>query len=930
MQHNNWLKPTALGILLFLVFFTIGKTAAQTPTLPFPIINPLNPLQNFPQSFDLGDPTNLNQTIVYDPETGTFVFRDIIGKDTYFRAPQAMTLEEYLQYEEKKSFSLDWKEIVAEESAENRTFELPIKIGSKAFESFFGSDQITITPGGNLEISLGANHSRVDNPILPMRQRNITRFDFNQNINMDITGQIGTNMKVNMKYNTRANFDFENISKLERTGKEDDILQKIALGQVSLELPTTLIPSSQTLFGFKTQLKFGRSTVDFIVAQSKGKRTEINVTGKAQVQKFEITADNYEANRHYFLNLYHQQHYDTAMSTLPVVNSTTYITRIEVWVTNRSSITENTRNIVAFSDLGEAKPSNCQGNPGAYATQELPDNQANGLYDWASVQPLVRGFSNAVLALSAQVNSPGPFVQAVDYEKVENARKLNENEFTYNALLGYVSLNTALNNDEVLAVAYEYTYRGQTYQVGEFSTDGTSGQEALILKLIKPTITNPKNKIWDLMMKNVYSIGAYQVDQLGFKIDVYYNNRETSVLQPFLPFDGIDKKQIVTLLDMDKINQNNQPFSDGVFDFAPFNVVGNKIDNGGTINRKNGRIFFTTVEPFGKTLAEKLTAANVPALYVNQLAYTELYDSTKTAAQQIPSKNRFVFKGEFQSSISSEIPLNVMNIPQGAVVVTAGGMRLVEGVDYTVDYAFSRVKILNTGILESNTPIKISIESNSVFGFQARSMIGGRYQYRINENFKVGATWLRMMERPVTQKVDFGSEPFKNNVLGADFAFRTNVPMLTKLVDLLPVISTNTMSTLSMSGEIATLRPGQPRAINKEGTSYIDDFEASQSAIDLKSIAAWRLASVPQGQPDLFPEAVKKDLSAGFKRANIAWYTIDPVFYQSNQLTPAHIKQDPTMLYDSRMRLIQMTDIFPNLQLQYGSISNINVFDLAY
>ena len=516
MQLKNWYQTLLFSFALFLGLSAHTRIYAQTPTLPFPITNPLNPFQNLPQSFDLGDPTKLNQTIVYDPETGTFVFRDIMGKDTYFRAPQAMTLEEYLAYEEKKSFSLDWKEIVAEETAENRTFELPIKIGSKAFESFFGSDQITITPGGNLELSLGANHSRVDNPILPMRQRNITRFDFNQNINMDITGQIGTNMKVNMKYNTRANFDFENISKLERTGKEDDILQKIALGQVSLELPTTLIPSSQTLFGFKTQLKFGRSTVDFILAQSKGKRTEINVTGKAQVQKFEITADNYEANRHYFLNLYHQQHYDTAMSTLPVVNSTTYITRIEVWVTNRSSITENTRNIVAFSDLGESKPENCQGNPGNYATQEIPDNEANGLYEWASNQPLIRGFSNAVIALSSQVNAPGPFNQAVDYEKVENARKLNENEFTYNALLGYISLNTALNNDEVLAVAYEYTYRGQTYQIGEFSTDGTNGQEALVLKLIKPTITNPKNKIWDLMMKNVYSIGAYQVDQLGF------------------------------------------------------------------------------------------------------------------------------------------------------------------------------------------------------------------------------------------------------------------------------------------------------------------------------------------------------------------------------------------------------------------------------
>ncbi|MEN9699467.1 MAG: cell surface protein SprA [Bacteroidota bacterium] len=903
---------------------------AQTPTLPFPIYNPLNPFQNLPQSFDLGDPTGMQQTIVYDPETGSFVFKDVMGKDTYFRAPQALSLEDYLKYEEKKSFSLDWKEIIAEETAENRNFELPIKIGSKAFESFFGGDQITITPGGNLELSLGANHSRVDNPILPMRQRNITRFDFNQNINMDITGQIGTMMKVNMKYNTRANFDFENISKLERTGKEDDILQKIALGQVSLDLPTTLIPSSQTLFGFKTQLKFGRSTFDLILAQSKGKRTEINVSGKAQVQKFEITADNYEANRHYFLNLYHQQHYDTAMSTLPVVNSTIYITRIEVWVTNRTSSTENTRNIVAFSDLGEAKATNCQGNPGNYAALDIPDNQANGLYDWASNQPQIRSFSNAVLALSSQLNSPGPFQQAKDYEKVENARKLNESEFTYNALLGYISLNNALNNDEVLAVAYEYTYRGQTYQVGEFSTDGTNGQQALILKLIKPTITSPKNKIWDLMMKNVYSIGAYQVDQLGFKIDIYYNNKETSVLQPFMPFDGIDKKQIVTLLDMDKINQNNQPFSDGVFDFAAFNVNGNKIDNGGTINKKNGRIFFTTIEPFGKTLAKKLSDAGVPDLYVNQIAYTELYDSTKTAAQQVPSKNRFVFKGEFQSSISSEIPLNVMNIPQGAVVVTAGGMRLVEGVDYTVDYAFSRVKILNTGILESNTPIKISIESNSVFGFQARSMMGGRYQYRINENFKVGATWLRMMERPVTQKVDYGSEPFKNNVLGADFSLRTNVPSLTRLVDLLPVISTNAMSTLSLSGEVATLRPGQPKAINKDGTSYIDDFEASQSSIDLKSIPAWRLASVPQGQPDLFPEASKKDLSAGYKRSKLSWYTIDPVFYQSNQLTPQHIKQNPAMLYDSRMRLVQLTDIFPNLQLQYGSITNINVFDLAY
>ena len=918
-------------ILLVLFFLISTRLFAQnTPDLPFPLINPLNPSQNLPQSFDLGDPTSLKQSIVYDPISGTYIFSQTMGNGLNFRNPSAMTLDEYLEYERKKSMTQDWQEIIEEETAENRNFELPIKIGSKIFESFFGSDEIKIIPGGNLELFLGINHSRIDNPMLPMRQRKITRFDFNQNINLDITGQIGTKLKINTKYNTGATFDFDNISKLEHTGNEDQILQKIALGNVSLDLPTSLIQGSQTLFGAKTQLKFGRSTIDLIAASSKGKRTEINVTGKAQTQTFEVTADNYEANKHYFLNLYHQQHYDTAMSTLPVVNSTVFITRIEVWVTNRSNVTENTRNIVAFADLGESKPENWQGNPGGASGSEIPDNQSNNLYDWASNQPLIRGFSNSVSTLSAQVTSPGPFLQAIEYEKVENARRLTETDFSFNALLGYISLNQALNNDEVLAVSYEYTYRGQTYQVGEFSTDGSNGKEALILKLLKPTITNPNNKIWDLMMKNVYSIGAYNVDQSGFKINILYNNPDQSINIPYFPLDGVKDKQLVTLLDMDKINQNNQPFSDGVFDFSPFNQVNNKIDNGGTINKKSGRIFFSTVEPFGKTLAKKLDAVNIPTTTVNRVSFYELYDSTKTAAQQIPSKNRFTLKGEYQSSVSSEIPLNTLNVPQGAVSVTAGGMKLVEGTDYTVDYNLGRVKIINTGILESNTPIKISIESNSVFGFQARSMMGGHYQYRFSDRIKIGATWVRMMERPVTQKVDFGSEPFKNNVIGADFAIRTDLPFLTKLVDMLPVISTNQMSTLSLTGEVAHLIPGQPRAINKSGTSYVDDFEASQSAIDLRSVNAWKLASVPQGQPDLFPETTKKDLSVGFKRSKTAWYVIDPLFYQSNTLTPQHIKQNPQMLSDSRMRLVNQVDIFPNLQQQYGSIPNIPILELAY
>lgn len=902
--------------------------AAQPDTLPFPITNSPDPTQTKKQSFDLGDPSGVKQTIVFDPVTGTYVFRETIGPSGInYRNPSMMTLEEYLEYERQKALRENWKDKVDQQTSADRAMEFPIAIPGKAFENIFGSDEITIRPQGSVELSFGVNSSRYDNPILPVKQRRITRFDFQQQIQLNLVGQIGTKLKLNTSYNTQAAFDFDNITKLGYSGDEDQIMQRIELGNVAMPMQGSLIPGSQTLFGAYGKFRFGNLTVDAIAASSKGKRQEINITGKAQVIPFELSADNYEANRHYFLNLHFHERYDQAMAELPIVASEISITRMEVWLTNRVNNTENTRNILAFSDLGENKPEYMEGggNMGGMGT---PDNDANSLYSWLVGQPTVRAFSTAVNTLSNQNATPGPFQQAVHYEKVENARKLTESEYTYNALLGFISLNQPLNNDEVLAVSYEYTYRGQTFQVGEFSTDGIDGQSALYLKLLKPTITNPTLKIWDLMMKNVYSIGAYQVDKEGFRFDVLYNNPQTSLAIPFMPFDGLDDEQIVTTIGMDKLNVNNQQFSDGLFDFVPIIYNGSRAETGGTINTRNGRIYFSTIEPFGQTLLTKMNDEGVPN--AGQYAFTELYDSTKTAAQQIPSKNRFLFKGQYQSSVSSDIPLNALNVPEGAVSVTAGGIKLIEGQDYTVDYNLGRVKILNTGILESNTPIKISIESNSVFGFQAKSLIGTHLNYRFSKDFNVGATWMRMMERPVTQKVDIGSEPYKNNVLGLDVNYRTDLPFLTKAIDFLPILSTREKSFMTFKGEVAHLIPGQPKAISKDGISYIDDFEGSQSTIDLRTQSAWKLAATPQGQQDLFPEGMSKNLATGFKRSKVAWYLIDPLFYQSGNLTPQHIKDNPAQLSDSRMRLVNQTDIFPNTQLAYGSISNIPILEVAY
>jgi cell surface protein SprA len=918
---------------MFSLFYLIAfsQIDPDSTNLPFPINNNIDPTQSSNQSFDLGDPSSVKQSIVYDPKTGTYVFKETIGNSNLnYRNPSMMTMEEYLEYERQKSLQDNWKDKIDEQTKANQTLLPPIKIPGKTFQNIFGSDEISIRPQGSVEISLGVNSSRYDNPILPVNQRRVTRFDFQQQMQINLVGQIGTRLKLNTSYNTQAAFDFDNISNLAWNGDEDQIVQKIELGNVNLPLNTSLIQGSQTLFGVKTQLKFGRLTIDGVAASSKGKRQEINITGKAQVQNFEISADNYEANRHYFVNQYFVDAYDVAMAELPIVRSEINITKIEVWLTNRVNNTENTRNILAFSDLGESKLEDLEGGPSILSSSSLPDNESNSLYPWLIGQPQVRGFSNAVSALSAQNINPGPFQQSIHYEKVENARRLSEQEFSYNPLLGFISLNQTLNNDEVLGVSYQYTYKGETFQVGEFSTDGVSGQEALILKLLKPTITRPTLKIWELMMKNVYSIGAYQLDKEGFRLDVLYINPETSLPVNFFPYAGLDKEQLVTLVEMDKLNMNNQPFSDGLFDFAPMNFTGNRADNGGTINPRNGRVYFSTSQPFGKTLYNKMIAQGIPDITAKNIAFTELYDSTKTAAQQLPAKNRFIFKGQYQSSISSDIPLNALNVPQGAVSVTAGGINLTEGQDYTVDYNLGRVRILNTGILESNTPIKISIESNSVFGFQAKSLLGTHLNYRFGQDFNVGATWMRMMERPITQKVDIGSEPFKNNVLGLDVAFKKDLPFLTKLVDKLPVISTRAKSSISFTGEVAHLIPGSPRAITKEGISYIDDFEGSQSTIDLRTVSSWRLASIPQGQSDLFPEAANKNISSGFRRGKTSWYLIDLLFYQNNNLTPTHIKNDPTMLSDSRMRLVQQQDLFPNLQQQVGTFTNIPILELAY
>ena len=909
-QNRAWGANNIVGELNYA---TALAPNPDTTTLRFPIPRDQDP-QSVSSPLFMSDPQNIKVEVEYNAQTKLYTVYYKVG-DVNVRPPRVMSEEEYRSFQFEQSMRSYWQQRRQGETVGRGAGILPrLEVGGETFDRIFGSNVIEIIPQGTAELLFGVTSTRTDNPTIAENYRQNFTFDFQSKIQMNVNGTVGEKLRMEVNYNTEATFDFENNVKLEYTGFEDEIIQKIEAGNVSLPLPGTLITGSSSLFGLKTQLKFGRLTVTSIFSKQNSETQVLEVRGGAQAKEFEIQADEYEANKHFFLSHYFRDTYNRSLQNLPIVNSGINITRIEVWVTNKRGNFDNSRDVVAFHDLGE----NYQN---MHAKQAFmvngvghPRNDINSLYtDMKTTYVGIRNIADVNAVLSQISNFNG----GVDYEKIENARKLNASEFTVNNQLGYISVNTSLNADEILAVAYEYTLGGRTYQVGEFSTDGITAPDALILKLLKGTNLSPRLPTWNLMMKNIYTIGAFQIDRKEFNLNILYQNDLTGTAVNYLPDGNSANIPLLSVLNLDNLNSNLDPGADGVFDFI----------EGVTINSGNGRIIFPVLEPFGRDLARKIGDPDL----IEQYVYQELYDSTLTKARQVAEKNKFRLSGTYQSSSSSEIPLNAMNVPRGSVVVTAGGMKLTEGTDFTVDYIMGTVKIINPGLLESGTPIQISLESQDMFSFQTKTLVGSHFDYRFSDKFNIGATVLNLTERPFTQKVSYGNEAISNTIWGLNTSYQTESGFLTKAVDFLPFIETKEKSTITFDAEFAHFIPGHSRAIGKGGTVYVDDFEGTKTSIDLRSWYSWSLASTPQHQPDLFPEGnLANDLQNGFNRAMLSWFTIDPLFLRNNSLTPGHIRRDPNTQSNHFVREIFEKEIFPNRQTPTGIATNIPVLNLAY
>lgn len=825
-----------------------------------------------------------------------------------------MDFETFQRYEFQKQQDAYWRNLSLQTDgadhlpvAQKGRLIPPIYLG-RFSELLFGGNTLDVQTSGNVMVDFGGLWQRVDNPQIPVRQQRNGGFNFDQQIALSLMGRIGDKLQISGNFDTKSAFQFEQQFKVAYNAYDHDIVQDLQLGNVNFQVANSLIRGTQNLFGMYTRLRFGNLFVTAVASNQRGTRETIVIKNGALSRDFELRADTYEANRHFFLSEFFRGLYEQSLRNTPMVQSPVRITRVKVFVMNRANTTQSLRTVVGLLDLGAPDPFRPQWGGG----RTPADNKVNGLYQTIST------LGRVPETLPMGLQSLG-LERGTDFELITSARELTEQEFILNPQLGYLSLQTPLRNDEMLAVAFEYTHNGKVYKVGELNEDYVSigANDAVFLKLLKPASVRTDLPTWDLMMKNIYALQGNQIQQDNFQMRVIYRDDRTGVDNPSL-HEGSNTANVplVRLMGLDRLNMNKELQPDGNFDFV----------EGVTIDSRNGRIVFPVLEPFGATMDSKFTDAEqeLRRTYV----FSQLYRKTQADAQLNTFNNKYYLKGSYQAGTAGEIALPGLNIAPGSVVVTTRGATLAEGVDYTVDYQFGRLRMLNEAIMGTGAEIVIQFERADMFNFQTRTMTGVDLEYRVNNNLRLTTTLMNLSEKPLVSRVGIGNEPVNNLMWGTSMDYRAPSQWLTRLVDAIPGVTTSQPSSISFKGEFAQLIPRAPKLVGQDGAGYIDDFEAAEISYDLsRNPTQWAIGATPKHILQKFP-AVEPQ-AYNYKRARMAWYNIDNVFYFSNGLTqrPQNITAED--LRNHYVRMIPYNEVFQNRQANQINLNEIT-FDLAY
>ncbi|MGV0922209.1 T9SS outer membrane translocon Sov/SprA [Empedobacter tilapiae] len=922
-------KGSTIAALCFL--FVMGSMsdvkAQETDTLKFPIRDQKGGLFLDNQiKYDVQYDAIKRQYILY-PQIGTSLVSEPIylTRQEYLTLVQNQDMKNYFRTKSQTNDQFYREQRFGDKEGKKEGSILPsFRVKSKAFETIFGGSEISLIPQGYASLDLGVFLQKIDNPMLLPQNRQTLTMDLNQRMQLSILGKVGENLQMKVNYDTQAGFGFENQmklqwrkalgNKLDPFGGEDDILQNIEVGNISMPLSTSLITGAQSLFGVRTDLKFGRTNVSAVFSEQRSESKNIVVQGGGVMTDFKVAAEKYEYNRHFFLGQYFRNSYDTALKNYPAINSNINIQRIEVWKVDKSGGNQqNRRSIIALRDIAESN--------------SVPQNGSNRLFKNILDKEFTK-ISDARSFLNTYEFNGVQFQDGENFIVNENVRKLDASEFTFYPKLGYISLNTPLvDGEDLLAVSFQYTLStdpNTLYTVGQMSDET---DKPIIAKLIKPnSAVNVASPMWDLMMKNIYSLNAYGVSNEDFMLNINFkdNGEQSSGKLNYLPNSAVSEQSLLQVLNMDRLNSNGQlqqnpdgSKGDGLFDFQ----------SGITIDTERGNIIFTSVEPFGKYLSNKLQGQN------EEYVFNQIYRQLPNTLPGEKLANRYTLEGRYKGTVSDGIPLGAFNVPQGSVKVTSGGAILTEGVDYTVDYQLGRVKIINEQLKNSGAPINVALENQSTFNLQKKRFMGINVEHKFNDKFMLGGTLINYQERPVTQKTQFGSEPVNNTIFGLNTQYNSEAEWLTRLTNKIPGIKTDQMSNISVQAEAAYLMPGVNKVTG--GYSYIDDFEDAQSRISLLDVGSWKFGSTPgkpagysaSGYHPFFPNGMKNnDLSFNNGRRMLSWYTIDPRFYGMGGGAPLTDQQMSTHM----ARRVKLRELFDQRDVMAGTNSYISTLDMTF
>ncbi|MEM1043479.1 MAG: cell surface protein SprA [Bacteroidota bacterium] len=919
--------------------------------------------------------TYWQRRVELDSVSSDYTITERVGEGDV-RVPVRLGLDAYREQRLRLGLEDNYRDLVSQRARQQQRrsglgFDFDIPGGrNSAFAGIFGTNEVDLRVNGQANVDVGFAYRQNEQQEAATGQGGRVDPDFGQELGLGITGTIGDKLQINVNYDTQNDFDFQNQVKLTYTGYEDEILQRVEAGNVFLQTPSDLIRGGQRLFGIRTDLQVGGLGVTVVASQQDAESDELTIEGGSQTTTFTKRPTEYEDNANFYLGYYFHNRWDAAHANPPNVSlgpsGFSQLIDLEVFLFEQNNLSNSGNDDpivrgIALLDLGE--PAGVLAGGQAYLAAEgetpsLPDSTADR-------------YSPADLDLLRTPTSQNPDLDVADLFGLENAdffdssfRRLRDGQdYTWDPLLGSLSLKRSLSNNEAVAVAYRYQRDdGTVVEVGDFG-EGTGGDiddPRIVLKLLRGPNPRPDNASWDLTMRNIYRVGGSAFNAADFQLQVLYAPPGAT---PQRTLPGVDVGQpprtLLQTLGLDRVNQDGARTTDDLFDFL----------QGYTVDSGNGRIIFPYRQPFGEHLERVLrgqfqeVGPAVPVAFqglsadeaVEEFVFSELYEETQAEADRVTDKNVYNISGEFRGSVQEIYDLGFSPV-ENSVQVRSGGIELVEGSDYTVDYITGTVTITNPAFLTSGRDVSISFERNQFVAIQKKTLLGLRADYTFNDRFGIGATWMRLSEKPLIDKFRLGEEPIANSIWGFDAAYAAEPRWMTRLVDALPLIQTRAPSSFEFKGEFAQLNPGHPETFAFEQSrddlrdlgrdfkedeqngsiSYIDDFEGTENSFSLLQPGSWRLAAAPEGieeAPGAGPlgaetylsdlpgqESITSPFLRTSWRGRFAWYTVLAATYENDNLAPLAGSQATSRVF--------IKEVFEDRELQPGSPPNLPTLDL--